>query len=508
MSKDSNSHIVAKNTFMVYTRMILVMGINLYTSRVILDVLGIDDYGIYNVVSGLVIFFSFLNNVLSTATQRFLSYDLGCNNIKHFQKTFSVSMSTHIAISIIVILLCETIGLWFLNYKMEIPESRLDAANWVFQICIINCCSKFIRVPYNACIISYERMSFFAYIGILEVILGLVSVYFLYFINNQDKLILYTILVCISSFIILWICKTYCTEKLKIKKYTPIWDKELFKSIFSFSGWSLLGGIANLGAQQGVALIINLFFGVAVNAAIGIANQVGNGVYSLVTSFQTAFTPQLVKLYAKNDNENFINLIIRTSKFSFYLIFILALPIMLNMKQILNLWLVNVPQYTEEFCLLVIVFFCIDALSSPLWNSIQATGKIKYYQITVSIIISLTLPCAYILLKLGYSPITVLTLRVVINVLVHFARIFLLKKMIKLPVKIYLFQTFLIPCIVVILSVPIPLYFSSNFSGFNGFIISSLSAITTIIIAIYFVGITKSEKQYLNRLLISKLRHE
>ncbi len=492
---------------MVYSRMLLVMGVNLYISRVILDVIGITDYGIYNLVSGIVILFSFLNNVMSTATQRFISYDLGCNDITQLKKTFSMSMSIHIGISIIVFFICETIGVYLLNTHMDIPKERIGAANWVFQISILNCCSKFIRVPYNACIIAYERMNFFAYIGILEVILGLVSVYLLYLFIGYDLLILYTLLLFISSVIIFIIYKKYCNKKLNIGLYSWFWDKSLFKSLTSFSGWSMFGGMANLASQQGLNMLLNVFYGVVVNAAMGIATQVSNGVYSLVSSFQTAFVPQLVKLYARKDFDNFIKLIIRTSKFSFYLIYIFALPIIINMDYILNIWLIEVPKYTKSFCIMMVIFGCIDALSSPLWNSIQATGKIKTYQIVISLIILMTLPLAYVMLRCGCLPQYVLMGKVMVNMLTHFTRIILLKNMIRLPVRSYLHQTLFLPIIVVIISLPVPIFLSIQYNGLKLLLLSTLASVVIISISVVFIGCTKVERSFMMAQMLKIIRH-
>lgn len=487
--------------------MLLIMGINLFTSRVILEVIGIDDFGIYNVVSGIVILFSFLNTVMSTATQRFLSFDLGRNDIAHLKSTFSVSMSIHIGLSFIILLLCETIGVYLINYQMDIPFSRINAANWVFQISIINCCLKFIRVPYNACIIAYERMSFFAYIGFFEVVLGLVSVYLLYLFIDYDLLVLYALFLCISTFIILIWYKMYCNKILNVGFFAFIWDKTLFRSITFFSSWSLLGGMANMGSQQGINIILNIFCGVVVNAAMGIATQVSIGVYSLVSSFQTAFVPQLVKLYAQNNHDEFIKLIIRTSKFSFYLIFVFAFPVILNIKYLLELWLVDVPEYTAIFCQLMIVFCCIDALSSPLWNSIQATGRIKKYQIIISTTILLSLPIAYVLLKCGFSPVYILLAKVLVNILVHFIRIYLLRRMIVLPARLYLYQTLYLPIVVILLSVPIPtiIYMYSN--GIIQLILSSFMAIIIVSILTLIIGCSKEERIFVFQLLKNKLRH-
>ena len=299
----------------------------------------------------------------------------------------------------------------------------------------------------------------------------------------------------------------YCNKILKIGFYSLLWDKSLFKSIAHFSGWSLLGGMANLGSQQGINIILNIFCGVIVNAALGIATQVSAGVYSLVSSFQTAFVPQLVKLYAQNAHDEFIKLIIRTSKFSFYLIFVFALPIILNINYLLDLWLVDVPKYTAIFCQLMIAFCCIDALSSPLWNSVQATGRIKTYQIIISTTILLSLPIAYFLLKCGLSPTYILLAKLLVNIMVHLIRICLLKKMIALPVRLYLSQTLYLPIIVILLSLPAPIFIFMHTDGIMQLIFSSIVAIIIIPILSISIGCTKEERIFIFRLLVSKLKN-
>lgn len=500
----SRNRQLAKNTVMLYIRLVFTMAITLYTSRVILKVLGVEDFGIYNVVGGVVAMFAFLNSVMTSATQRFLSFDLGRGDMGQFSKTFSVSMSAHICIAVAVLVLAETVGLWFLNTQMDIPPGRMNAANAVYHIAILNFCLKIIRVPYNACIIAYEKMAFFAYASILEVGLGLISVYILMLVT-ADELILYTGLVCLSSLIILILYKFYCNRNLNVARYTFIRDKALFKKILSFSGWNMFGGMANLGSSQGVNLLFNVFFGVTVNAAMAIANQVGTGVYSLVSGFSTAFNPQLVKLYARDEYDEFIKLIIRSSKFSFFLIFFLALPCLLNMDFILNLWLPTVPEYTKEFSQLVILFFCVDAVSNSLWTSVQATGNIKRYQLIISSVIFLSLPLAWVFLIMGFSPVVVMVVRVAVNILAHAVRIVMLKKMIGLPTGKYLYQTTLIPMLVIILSVPLPLLVAIHMDGYPAFLLSSALSVLMVALCCYFVGMNSGERKFVKQFIARKI---
>lgn len=446
---------IAKNTLALYFRSIIVMLVSLYTSRVVLGTLGADDFGVYNVVGGVVVLFSFIQGAMATATQRYLNYELGKGDSDAVNRVFSMSMTVHIAIAILIVMLSETVGLWFLNTQMQIPPERHRAAQWVYQFSIVTCCINILRVPYNASIIAYERMSFYAYVSILEVLMKLAIVYLL-LLTNDDKLIVYSLLMFIVPVAISIVYRQFCRRKFSTCHYHLFWDKSLFKEIFGFSAWSLFGSLANLGATQGINIILNIFCGVAVNAAMGLAQQVNAAVNQFITNFQTAFVPQLVKLYAKDERDEFIKLIFRSSKLSYYLILIIGLPVIVYARPLLSLWLHDVPEYTVQFTQLMIVFSMIDALSGPLWNSVQAIGKIRNYQILVASIISLNVPFAYLVLKLGFSPIVVLAVRVVINLVLHFVRIFYLRGIFGFPSWQYIKGVMFRVLVVTLFSLPLP----------------------------------------------------
>lgn len=429
----SNSKRIAKNTIFLYIRMLILMLVSLYTSRVVLAALGVEDYGIYNVVGGIVVLFTFINNAMITSTQRFLNYELGKNDQLQAQKVFSISLNIHILIAIFIFLLCETIGLWFLNTTIQYPESREFAVQVTYQLSVITTCVKIIRAPYNAAIIAYERMSFYAYLSILEAVLQL-GIVFLLIAYNSDRLILYSILLCIVAIVVNLCYYAYCRTKFNICDYKLYRDKSLYKQLLSFSGWSLFGSVANVGATQGLNMLLNVFFGVTVNAAMGIATQVNTAVASFVSSFQTAFNPQIVKSYAAGNYDYFIKLILSTSKYSYLLLFIIALPIYICCPEVLSIWLTEVPDYAVSLCRLMLIFALLDALQGPLWYSVQATGKIKTYQILMSFMILANLPIAYICLKLGYSPNSVLVVRCIINFATLFVRLWYLNRLYKFPV--------------------------------------------------------------------------
>ena len=410
------------------------MGVSLYTSRVVLEALGVVDYGIYNLVGGIVVMFTFINNAMVTSTQRFLNYEIGRNDFDATRKVFSISLNIHILIALLILVLAETIGLWFLNTKIQYPESRDFAVHVIYQFSILTTCVKIVRAPYNAAIIAYEKMSFYAYLSIFEAILQLVIVYLIK-IMPYDSLIMYAILLFLVSIIINICYYAYCRVNFETCKFINTKDSSLYKQLLSFSGWSLFGGIANISASQGLNIIINLFLDVVVNAALGIANQVGSALSSFIVSFQTAFKPQLVKSYAAGDIDYFTKLILSSSKYSYLLSFVLALPIYICCPELLSIWLTTVPEYSVDFCRLMLVFTLLDALQGPLWYSVLATGKIKTYQIIMSLMILSNLPIAYFCLKLGCSPSSVLVVRCLINFATLFVRLWYLRRLYCFPIK-------------------------------------------------------------------------
>ena len=500
-----NTRRIAKNTVMLYIRMLLIMAVTLYTSRVVLNVLGVEDFGIYNVVGGIVVMFSFLNGAMATSTQRFLSFSLGKNDQEQVARVFSMSMTTHISIALIVLLLAETFGLWIFYRYLNIPPERMGAAQWVYQLSVLTFCISIIRVPYNAGIIAYERMSFYAYISIVEVCLKLGMVILLQYLGS-DKLILYALLMALTTGIVTFIYKLYCCKTFSVCRYHYFWDKHLYKELISFSGWSLFGSAANVGVQQGINILLNVFFGVVTNAALGIANQVSSAVSQLVGNFQTAFNPALVKSYASGDYSYFVRLIFQTSRFSYFLLFIIALPLYLCMPFVLKVWLDIVPEYTVVFCRWMLVFVLIDAVSAPLWISVQAIGKIRSYQLLMSALIFLNIQLSWLLLRLGKDAEWVMQVRVGINLLTFICRIIYLQKRKVISSYLYLREVISPVVLVSVLSVPLPLWIGCNYSGLKGFLL--LSGVSVILsgVAIWFLGLRKSERDFIWTSFRNKLR--
>ena len=503
-TSDNNKRI-AKNTLFLYLRMFVMMLTALFTSRIVLDVLGAADYGLNNVIGGVVVLFSFLNNALISATQRYLNFHLGRKDYKQTNVVFCMSMNTYFLLSILVIILGETVGIWFVNTQLNIPPERMYAAQWVYQFTLLQFVISLLRVPYNASIIAYERMNFYAYVSLVEVIAKLLVVYLLY-VTTFDKLIFYSFLYTIVPLIVTFIYKMYCNKCFDTTKYRAIWDKVAFKEMFSFSGWSLFGSLANLAAQQGLNILINIFYGVTVNAAAGIANQVSNNVYGFISNFQTAFQPQIVKTYAAKEFERFHKLIFQTSKFSYFMVIILVMPILFTIDGILQIWLKEVPEYTAIFCRLILIYLSCEAISAPLWMSVQATGKIRSYQILMACLIFLNFPIAYIVLKIGLPVYSVWVVRILVNALVVVARCLYMKHKLDFPLFPYL-RNVIFPILwVTLVALPLPILLHFAIVGFwqNLIIVGGVTFLVTML-DVYYIGMNSHEKEMARNMVFKKI---
>lgn len=505
MANNSNIRI-AKNTILLYIRMFIILIISLYTSRVILSILGAEDFGIYNVVGGVVVLFSFLTNAMTSSTQRFLNYNLGLNDENKTNKVFNTALIIHFTIFILVLVLSETVGLWFVKTQLNIPADRTAAMLWVYQMSVLTSLINIMVIPYRSSIIAAEKMSIFAFISILETCLKLIIVLVLPYIVG-DKLIVYVVLLSLISVFNFIIYEEVCRRKLSFTRLNLQWDKAQYKEQISFSGWSLFGGLAMVGSKQGTNILINIFFNVAVNASVGIANQVRNAVYGFITSFQTAFNPPIVKLYAAGEYEELLKLIYRSSRFSYFLLFVLSFPVILFCKEILSIWLVDVPEYAVIFTQLVMLESFTEALSTPLWTAIGATGKVQKYQLFVSIIILSSLPFIYISFRLGSDPIIAFLINLIISTIALLYRLFYIKKYVPYNFHNYLLKV-IRPCLeITLISIPIPLilkyYFStSTISVLLIIVLSIVISVTTI----YLIGLNKNERLFIKNNSVKLLR--
>lgn len=503
-----NNKRVAKNTLFLYFRMILIMLVTLYTSRGVLAELGIDDYGIYNVVGGVVLMFSFLNSCMSTATQRFLTFELGRGDTDKLKNVFAAALNIHIAIGILIIFLAETIGLWFVNEKLVIPDNRIAAANWVYQFSILTFCINIIQVPYNAVLIAHEKMNVYAYISILEALLKLGIVYLLVIVS-ADKLIVYGMLVFAVQLIIRIVYQMYCRRHYEESRFKLFWDKALYQQMSGFAGWNLFGSVAWLVRDQGTNIVLNLFFGPAINAARGVASQVSNAVMGFISNFQVALNPQITKDYATGNITGMERLSYLGIKYSFLILFMMAFPLCLNIDYVLHLWLVDVPDYAALFIILIMIdALCGTLFGTPFMTSLSATGRIRNYQIVVSCIILCIFPIGYIALKFGCSASSVFYISIFFTLIAGFVRFLFCRSLIGYSLK-KLIKDVLSPVAgVTVLSLPLPVFIKYHFleaQTLGNFIsLCIITAIVTMTIS-WFIGLKKTERNTLISVVKNKL---
>lgn len=501
---------IAKNTLLLYFRMLLMMAVSLYTSRVVLDKLGITDYGIYNVVGGIVGMLGFLTGAMGNAVQRFLSFEIGKGDKERVNHIFNVSLLAHVVIAVIVLVVMEFAGVWYLNTYMNIPAGRLDAANWVLQCSIFTTMFTIVQVPYNAIIIAKEQMGIYAYISILEVILKLAVVYLLV-IGHFDRLKLYSVLIMAVTIGILMVYKIYCIKKYDEAKFRLIKDTKTLKEITSFAGWNMLGELAWVFTGQGVNIILNLFFGPAVNAARGLADQVNGAVARFVNNFQTAVNPQLVKSYAADQLDDMKKLLYRGIRFSYYLLLVLSMPLILNMDFILHVWLKDVPEYATGFCLLALLCGMVSSVSNLLSQVARAYGKIRKYQIWVSACLFLNFPLSYIVLKLGASPLATMVVNILIQAALLFVRLYITKPMIGLSIMDFTKRVLLPILNITVISAILPCLCAYELkTGWINFIIICVVSLACSITCILAFGVSANERTYIKgvfKAALAKLRH-
>jgi len=480
------------------------MALSIYTSRLFLEVLGITDFGIYNIVGSVMVMFSFINNTLVQSSSRFLNFSLG-NSKNNIKQTFSTILTVHLWISILLIILGETIGLWFLNNELNIPSNRITAANIVYQISILSSAVGVFSTPYFGVIVANEKMSIYTYISILEAISKVIILICL-FSTKSDKLIIYSLSFFISSIIITLILIIYTTRKFSYCRFSFRIEKKELRQILSFSSWSILGQIVAIGSTTGLNIVINIFVGVVANAAAGIANQISSTIYRFVSNFQTAFTPQLIQSYSRGDLEEHRDLISKSTRVSYFLIFIFALPIILNIDYILKIWLVKVPQYTAEISVCVLISSLLDAIGTPIWTSIQAIGRIKTYQIVVSSVNALTLPFAALLLWYGLSPAWAFIAKLIISFAVSVFRVVYILPQIKYNILNYVNKNIL-PIFYVSTICTISLLFVNIFARNDVYrlIVDSTINALIIIIALKYIILSKSEWLSLHHMIKHKL---
>lgn len=504
-----NNKRIAKNTMFLYIRMGISMLVGLYTSRIVLNALGVENYGIYNVVGSFIVAFTFISGPLGTATQRFLNFELGKGSDGKLNKVFNLSFYTYLVLAAILVGVIEIAGYWFMAYKMQMPPERSNAAYFAFHMSVLTLIVNLMRTPFESLIIAYERMSFYAYVSIADVLLKLLNAFSLLYVSF-DKLKMYSLNMLIISVLIFVVTYMYIKRNfnaVKIQQPRDNWDKALFRDMMGFSGWSLFGSVASMSANQGLNILLNLFFGVVVNAAMGIANQVNSAVVHFVSNFQVAFRPQIVKYYAQNNLEELRKLVLNTSKYSYLLLFAIACPVCFNMDYLLRVWLKSPPEYATEFAIMMLLYALIQSLSAPMWMTIQATGKIKNYQLVISSVMSLNIILSYVFLKMGFGPMTVLAIKCCLDVVYLIIRLVFMKVKIDFSLKEF-FRKTVLPIVLVSALCFVSVYSASEIISDD---LGRLVVTTTVFVVIYigsvvFIALNKKERLQIRSFFVGKLR--
>lgn len=496
-NQSANNKRIAKNTLLLYVRMLFTMGVSLFTSRVILQALGVEDYGIYSVVGGFVSMFALISNSLSAAISRFITFELGKGESSIIKDVFSTAVIIQLVLALLICILLESVGVWFLNTQMTIPTERLYAANWVLQFSIITFAFNLISVPYNAAIIAHEHMGTFAFIGLFEAISKLIIVYLLY-ISPIDNLIFYSFLICLLSVIVRFLYQIYCRKHFVECKLYFCYDKSLIKEIFGFAGWNFIGASSGVLRDQGVNILLNIFCGPLVNAARGIAMQVSSAVQQFSLSFTTALNPQITKSFAANDRDYCFKLVFQGAKLTYILMLLISLPIILETPIILKIWLGVVPDFAVIFVQLVLMYGLSESISYTMVTLMLATGNIRNYQLLVGGCQMLNFPLSYTLLKFGVSPEYTFVVSICVAIGCLLLRLFMLNRMVALPIKRFL-QSVIFKVLLVTLASILP-----SFIILNSIEPSLLRLITTTIVSISSVllfalmfGCSKNERNFI-----------
>lgn len=501
--KLSNNQRIAKNTVLLYIRSVFLLLLGLYTSRLTLQVLGVEDYGIYQIVGGVVTMFSMLSSTLNAASQRFITFSLGKGDIKELKRVFSTCMTMHIVLGVIVVIILEILGIWFLSTKLNIPPERLQTATYVMHISIATFFVDVVSVPYNSVIIAHENMGAFAYISILNGVLKLACVSLL-FIIKWDKLILYAVFYFLIGIVCRIIYSFYCTNHFEETKHIKLHiENDLFRKMFSFAGWNLVGASALVLRNQGIDILLNMFFGVTVNAAKGVSNQIQSAVHQLVGNFTTSVTPQLTKSVAQNDYSRTHSLIFHGCKMAFSLMMIIAIPFIINCNSIMEIWLKEVPKYAVDFAILSMIYLLTDTLSRYLINSILANGEIRAFQLILGGIKLLAVPLTWFFLKLGGSPMVGVGVNIFLQFVCLFGEIQFAHKYIKLD-RMNFFIKIVCKCWAAFFVAILFSFLSYKFISDNTFISCLISELLTVGI-LWIYCLDKVEKNMIKSIVVKAL---
>lgn len=503
----SDNKRMAKNTVYMYARMFVTMLIGLYTSRVVLASLGFEDYGLYNVVGGIIAMFGFLNGAMTNTTSRYITFYLGKNNLKRLQDVFSTAFYIHLLIAVIIVVLGETIGLWYVFEKLVVPEGRFMAAMWLYQFTIITAAANIISVPFNASIIAHEKMSTYAILAIIDSVSKLVIAISIVHVPF-DRLIYYGLMIMLVQLMNNAICWVYCTKRFEGVRIKILFDRPLFKEMFGFTGWNLFGNFSHVFFTQGLNLILNFFCGTAVNAARGIAVQVEGVVRQFATNIQTAINPQIIKSYAQSENDRFFSLIFASSRYCFYLLFLLALPIILEADFLLTLWLGVFPEHTINFLRITLVTVTLEALVTPMFMANLASGKVKIYQIVMCVISVLFIPITFYAIKITKVPETVFICMLLMTIVEIIARIFIVHYQVDLPKGQYFKKVILNVFLVAVCSsvLPVLIHIQMPFSGWLRFIIVGIVSFLSVGLVSFYIGANKHERLIVKSYVLARIK--
>lgn len=507
MEFKENNKRIAKNTLFLYFRQLLIMAVTLYTSRIVLQTLGITDFGIFNVVGGVVAMFSFVMGTMASASQRYLAFDLANGDEKQLSEIFSIIMLSYVFLAIITLVLSESIAVWFLNTQMNIPAERMYAANWVLQFAILSFLANIFSAPYLSVIIAHEQMDVYAYVSIIDAVLKL-FILFLIRIFLFDRLILYSLLMFLCSSFTTICYATFCYKRYRESHFKYFFDKIRFIEMTTFACWNMIGALAHVLRSQGINILLNLFFNPAINAARAIAFQVNGALRHLSTNFYTAIKPQIVKTYAVSNYMQMHNLIFKSTRFAYYLVFIMSMPVSFYADEILSIWLKTPPDQSVLFVQVIIVNVLFETLSMPLVSGLQAANKIKTYQLTVSILNMMNLPISYVFLKMGYPPVTPMYIAIVIVIFSMIPRILICRKYIHISLWQYFFSVIIRLIIVSIIGLLLSFTIYHKCTGniyWKG--IGFLSIIIVCGFVVLLVGITNSERRSIFKFLLDKTRN-
>ena len=499
---------IAKNTIYMYIRMLVSMVVSLYTARITLKALGFDNYGIYNIVGSIIVLFMFLNQGLTTATRRYITAELAKGTLESQKNVFNLTIWSHVGIAGVILIISETVGLYIVNFVLNIPAERMFAANIAYQMSVLATIIAVMQVPFTVAITAHERMNIFAYISLFSVFCKLGVAYGVLLIPG-DKLIIYSILVFLAGLLDVIIYRVYCYHSFPMCRYQRPYGRSMLREMFKYMGWNLLGQMVILLTTQGVSILVNLFFSVVANAAMGISNQITNIVNNFVANFQIAFNPQITKLYVTNEHEAMNNLAIRSARMSTYLVLIFLIPICFQIQNFLTVWLGDYPQYAIEFCILTLLAIFIDSTSAPLWMILSADKDVKKYQITMAVIGSFNFFGAWGLFVLGFPPYSVVIIRIIVICVGIIAKLFLVKERVPTySVKIWFYEVVI--GAIKVLAIPVAvLWFITRYSFGNdlaNLIAFCGVAVILTVLSIYILGLKPNERSFVNNKVLAVLR--